>query len=49
MTLHFGDVAVEVLLADADIDGEYMPSADNVVVLFPPESLSKWAGSHLNQ
>jgi hypothetical protein len=34
---------VELLLGDIDRDGELRPSADNVLVLFNPAELPKWA------
>jgi hypothetical protein len=42
ITLRFRAVDVVLLLAQGSPDGKIPPSADNVVVLFPPVPLPSW-------
>lgn len=42
VTLHFGSHRVELLLGEGDPVGTLRPSADNVLVLFDPDSLPSW-------
>jgi hypothetical protein len=44
ITLGFGASKVELVLAEADRDGQIRPSSDNVAVVFDGARLPGWAG-----